>query len=67
MDQNQIRYFAIMDGNTVINMVWAYSKEEVESSIAAHCIEYTMDNPAHLGLTYDPATGLFEQLSIPAE
>ena len=51
--------FAVMSNNTVINLIVADSKEIAEEATKKICIEYTTDNPAHVGLSYDGTT--FEQ------
>lgn len=50
--------FAVMNGNTVSNVIVADSKEIAEK-IVGSVIEYTDTNPAGIGWTYDEATGVF--------
>lgn len=63
MDERQVYYFAILNNNIVDNVVWGYSKEEVEEFIGVPCIESTSNNPAHIGLGWDSVNG-FEQPSV---
>ena len=51
--------FAVMSNNTVTNLIVADSKKIAEEATGLICIEYTSDNPAHIGLGYDGTT--FEQ------
>ena len=49
----------MMSGNTVENIVMADDKEATEAALRATLIEYTAENPAGIGWTYDPDTGKF--------
>lgn len=49
----------MMSGNTVSNVIMADNKEETEQALSCILIEYTTDNPAGIGYTYDPKTGRF--------
>lgn len=49
--------FAVMGGNIVTNVIVADTLEE--ASVLGHCIQYTKENPAGIGWTYDEATGTF--------
>lgn len=51
--------FAVIDNNKVINIIVADSKESAEQATNSLCVEYTEDNPAYIGLSYDGL--LFEQ------
>lgn len=51
--------FAIISENVVTNIIVADSKEIAEEVTGAICVEYSEDNPAHIGLGYDGTT--FEQ------
>ena len=51
--------FAMMAGNTVTNIVMADDKEATEAALNCTLIEYTADNPAGIGYTYDEETGRF--------
>ena len=46
-------FFAVLDGNNVINTIVAESKEVAETVTNATCIEYSDKNPAYIGGTYD--------------
>jgi hypothetical protein len=45
--------FAVMSGTTVSNVILADSKEIAELTTNSVCVEYTEDNPAGIGWTYD--------------
>lgn len=49
--------FAILSGNTVINIINADSLEE--ASVLGTAIQYSDDNPAYIKGTYDFETGKF--------
>lgn len=51
--------FAMMGGNTVSNIIMADNKEETEAALNCTLIEYTPENPAGIGWTYDEETGKF--------
>lgn len=51
--------FAVLSGSMVSNVIVANSVEDAELVTNATCIEYTADNPAGIGWTYDEATGVF--------
>ena len=51
--------FAMMSENTVINIIVADNKEQSEQDLGVTLIEYTEENPAGIGWTYDSATGTF--------
>lgn len=51
--------FAMMNGNTVSNTIVADDKEVTEAALRCTLIEYTAENPAGIGWTYDPETGRF--------
>jgi hypothetical protein len=62
--------FAMMSGNTVDNIVMADDKEATEAALRCTLIEFTPENPAGIGWSYDPETGVFiepvvEELSDP--
>jgi len=61
--------FAVIIKGIVDNIIIADSKEIAESVTGQTCVEYspTPNSAAHIGLSYDPKTGLFEQPTIPAE
>ena len=49
--------FAVMNDNTVENIIVADTKEIAEQVTNKTCIEYTDENPAGIGYTY--ADGVF--------
>lgn len=51
--------FAVMSGNTVSTVIVADNKEQTELELGVTLIEYTPENPAGIGWTYDEATGKF--------
>ena len=51
--------FAVMGGNTVSTVIVADNKEETETALGVVLIEYTPENPAGIGWTYDESTGKF--------
>lgn len=51
--------FAMISGNTVDNIIVADDKEATEKALNCVLIEYTSENPAGIGWTYDPETGKF--------
>lgn len=51
--------YAMMGGNTVLTILVADNKEETESALNCTLIEYTPENPAGTGWTYDDTTGRF--------
>ena len=48
--------FAVMNDDTVIEVIVANSKEDAELATNAICIEYDDNNPAGIGWTYDGTT-----------
>lgn len=51
--------FAMMSGNTVDTIIVADDKEATEAALRCVLIEFTADNPAGIGWSYDPETGKF--------
>ena len=51
--------FAMMSGNTVDNIIVADDKKATEAALNCTLIEYTAENPAGIGYTYDEETGKF--------
>lgn len=51
--------YAVINNNTVINTIVADSLEIATEITEETCVEYTDDNPAHIGLGYNGST--FEQ------
>ena len=48
--------FAVLNGNTVHNIIVADTKETAEYITGTTCIEYNETNPAGIGWTYDGTT-----------
>lgn len=53
--------FAMMSGNTVDNIIMADDKEATEAALRCTLIEFTPENPAGIGWSYDPETGVFTE------
>jgi hypothetical protein len=51
--------FAMMSGNTVETIIMADNKEATEAALRCVLIEYTPENPAGAGWSYDLETGKF--------
>lgn len=51
--------YAMMGGNVVSNIIMADDKEATEAALGCTLIEYTPENPAGIGWSYDPETGKF--------
>jgi hypothetical protein len=51
--------FAVINNETVTNVIVADSKSIAEEATGLLCVEYTESNPAYIGLGYDGIT--FEQ------
>ena len=49
----------MMGGNVVSNIIMADDKEATEAALHCTLIEFTPENPAGIGWTYDPETGKF--------
>jgi hypothetical protein len=59
--------FAIVKNNGIVdNIIVADSLEDAQSVSGEgfEAIEYTAENGAHIGLSYDKTTGVFEQPQI---
>jgi uncharacterized hydantoinase/oxoprolinase family protein len=56
--------YAVMSGNTVINIIVADNKEEASMVMGAELIEYTSENPAGIDWIYDQETGKFNSPEI---
>ena len=54
-----MKTYAVIQNNKVINVIVADSKEIAEEVTNSICIEYTDENPAGIGWTYDESSGLF--------
>jgi len=48
-----------MGGNTVSNVIVADDPQDASNALGAQLIEYTSENPAGIGWTYDEETGRF--------
>lgn len=51
--------FAVIHNGIVSNVIVCDTKEMAETLTNAVCVEYTDDNPAAIGWTYDETTGKF--------
>lgn len=51
--------YAMMSGNVVNNIIMADDKEATEIALGCKLIEFTSENPAGTGYTYDEVTGKF--------
>jgi hypothetical protein len=51
--------YAMMNGNSVENIIVADNKEATEAALNCALIEITSENPGGIGWTYDPETGKF--------
>lgn len=56
--------YAMMSGNMVETIIVADNKEETEAALNCVLIEYTPENPAGTGWTYDEATGRFTEPEV---
>jgi hypothetical protein len=45
--------YAVINGNIVTNTILAETKEDAELATGLTCIEYTTENPAGIGWTWD--------------
>jgi hypothetical protein len=50
----------MMSGNMVSTVIVADNKEQCEAELGVVLIEYTPENPAGIGWTFDPDTGRFD-------
>jgi hypothetical protein len=51
--------FAILENNIVINIIIADSKEIAEEATGLSAVEYTDENTAKIGQTYDSVNNVF--------
>lgn len=51
--------FAVIENETVTNIILADSKEIAEEATGTLCVEYTDENPAYMGYKY--INGVFEK------
>ncbi|CAB4166907.1 hypothetical protein UFOVP964_6 [uncultured Caudovirales phage] len=49
--------YAVLSGNQVSNIIVAETIED--ASVVGTVVEYTIENPAGIGWSYDEATGTF--------
>ena len=49
----------MMSGNTVTNVIVADDKATTEAALHCVLVEYSPENPAGIGWSYDEATGKF--------
>ena len=54
--------YAVLQENVVVNIIVADSLADAEEVTGFTCVEYTEENPAIVGLSYDGV--LFEQLPV---
>ena len=57
--------FAVINDGKVSNIIVADTKQIAEEITGQLCVEYTEDNPAHIGLSWDGTH--FEQLPAPEQ
>lgn len=48
-----LKTIAVLDGNKVTNIIVNEDVESAEASLGQKCIEYTLENPAAIGYTWD--------------
>lgn len=51
--------YALLNGNTVDNVIVADDKAACEEALRCVLVEITDENPAGMGWSYDPDTGRF--------
>ena len=51
--------YAVINGNIVSNVIMADDKEATEAALNCVLVEFTDDNPASVGGSYNPETGRF--------
>ena len=59
--------FAILKDNIVINVIIADSKTIAEDATGLTAVEYTEENPAKIGQSYNEATNTFYTVEEAAE
>ena len=59
--------FAVINNNTVINVIVADTKEIAEQVTNLTCVEYTAENPAAIGWTYDGENFIAPVVEEPTE
>lgn len=53
-----LKTFAVLENNLVVNIIVGVEPEVVEANPGLY-VEYTAENPAGIGWTYDATTGSF--------
>jgi hypothetical protein len=59
--------YAVITGNTVSNIIVADTKEIAEQITNSTCVEYTDENPAGIGWTYDGENFIAPVVEEPTE
>jgi hypothetical protein len=59
--------FAVIQDNIVINAIVADTKEIAEQVTGSTCVEYTDENPAGIGYTYDGENFIAPVVEEPTE
>ena len=59
--------FAVIQNNIVTNVIVADTKEVAETITGLTCIEYTEENPAGIGWTYDGENFIAPVVEEPTE
>ena len=59
--------YAVMHGDTVENVIVCDDKETAETVTGKTCIQYSKENPAGIGWTYDKDTNVFINPNPPVE
>ena len=59
--------FAVINNNVVVNTILADTKEIAEDASKSECVEYTYENPAGIGWTYDGTNFIAPEVVVPTE
>jgi hypothetical protein len=59
--------FAVLSGNQVTNLILAETKQDAELATGSSCIEYTAENPAGIGWTWDGINFVAPVIELPTE
>jgi hypothetical protein len=59
--------YAVLNNNTVTNVIVADTKEIAETVTGSTCVEYTNENPASIGWTYDGENFIAPVVEEPTE
>jgi hypothetical protein len=54
-----MKTFAQLSGNIVTNVLAGENIDDVKAVVGNDVVEYTAENPAGIGWTYDPEAGTF--------